>query len=229
MSEFEFMPEGYLESMLEEVPGYLELQEETVRATEDVRAARILELGIGTGETTRRVLAHHPDAHLVAIDSSRSMLEEAGHALPDADLRVSRLQDPLPEGPFDLVFSALAVHHLDAAGKAELFRRVAAVLAPGGSFVLADVVVPARPEDAVIPCTAGVDLPDTVADQLEWLEAAGLEPRVAWAQRDLAVLSATRPQRRGRSRSRSRGRDRAGSRASSPASSRTRGSRSGAP
>src|ERR671930_1749976 len=171
MSEIEFTPEGYLE--------------------------RMLELGTGTGETTRRVVAHHPDAHLVGIDSSRPMLEEAGHALPDAELHVSRLQDPLPEGPFDLVFSALAVHHLDAAGKADLFRRVAAVLAPGGSFVLADVVVPERPEDAVIHCTPGFDLPDTVPVQLEWLEAAGLEPRVAWARRDLAVIVARRPPRTG--------------------------------
>ena len=195
MSEFEFTPEGYLDSMLEEVPGYLELQEETVRATKDVRAARILELGTGTGETARRVLAHHPRAQLVGIDSSGPMVEEARRALPDADLRVSRLQDPLPEGPFDLVFSTLAVHHLDAAGKTDLFRRVAAVLAPSGRFVLADVVVPERPEDAVIDCTPGFDLPDTVPDQLEWLRAAGLEPRVAWAQRDLAVLTATRPPR----------------------------------
>jgi tRNA (cmo5U34)-methyltransferase len=197
MSEFEFMPEGYLESMLEAVPGYLELQEETVRATAGLEAARILELGIGTGETARRVLAHHPDAQLVGIDSSRHMLEEARRALPNADLRESRLEDPLPEGPFDLVFSALAVHHLDPAGKAALFRRVAAVLAPDGHFVLADVVVPERPEDAVIDCTPGFDLPDPVPDQLEWLRAAGLEPRVAWARRDLAVLTATRPPRSG--------------------------------
>jgi tRNA (cmo5U34)-methyltransferase len=197
MSEFEFLPEGYLESILEEVPGYLELQEETVRATGGLRATRILELGTGTGETARRVLAHHPDAHLVGIDSSRAMLEEAARALPDADLRLSRLQDPLPEGPFDLVFSALAVHHLDPAGKADLFRRVAAVLAPGGSFVLADVVVPERPEDAVIDCTPGFDLPDPVPDQLEWLEAAGLDPQVAWSRRDLAVIVATRLLRSG--------------------------------
>lgn len=197
MSEFEFTPDGYLESILEEVPGYEELQEETVRATEGLRAARILELGTGTGETARRVLARHPDAHLVGVDSSAPMLEEARRALPDADLRVARLEDPLPEGPFDLVVSTLAVHHLDAAGKADLFRRVAAVLAPGGRFVLADVVVPERPEDAVIPCTPGFDLPDTVPDQLEWLRAAGLEPRATWSLRDLAVLAATRPRRRG--------------------------------
>ena len=101
------------------------------------------------------------------------------------------LMDPIPAS------STLAVHHLDAAGKADLFRRVAEALAPGGRFVLADVVVPERPEDAVIPCTPGFDLPDSVPDQLEWLRAAGLEPSVTWARRDLAVLAATRPPRRG--------------------------------
>ena len=46
--------------------------------------------------------------------------------LPGADLRLQDLRDPLPDGPFDLVFSALAIHHLDAAAKADLFARVAA-------------------------------------------------------------------------------------------------------
>jgi tRNA (cmo5U34)-methyltransferase len=197
MADYRFVPEGYLESMLAEIPGYEELQEETALATEGLRATRILELGVGTGETARRVLARHPGAHLTGIDVSEEMLEEARRRLPDADLRVARLEDPLPEGPFDLVVSTLAVHHLDAAGKADLFRRAAEALAPGGRFVLADVVVPERPEEAVIPCTPGFDLPDPVPDQLEWLRAAGLEPRVTWSRRDLAVLAATRPPRRG--------------------------------
>ena len=195
MAEYRFTPEGYLNAMLEDIPDYVELQEETMRATDGLRAERILELGTGTGETARRVLERHPGAHLTGIDVSADMLEEARRRLPGADLRVSRLEDPLPMGPFDLVLSTLAVHHLDAAGKADLFERVAAVLVPGGRFVLADVVVPERPEEAVIPCTPGYDLPDPVPDQLEWLREAGLEPRVAWERRDLAVLVATRPRR----------------------------------
>src|ERR687884_792428 len=193
MGEFEFRPEGYVESMLEEIHDYVELQRETAGATAGVRAERILELGIGTGETTRRVLELHPRAHLTAIDSSAAMLARAHEAFPAADLRAARLEDPLPEGPFDLVVSTLAVHHLDAPGKADLFRRVAAALRPCGRFVLADVVVPERPEDAVIDCTPGFDLPDTVPDQLEWLRAAGLESHVTWSRRDLAVIAATRP------------------------------------
>src|SRR5436305_5382029 len=150
MTEFEFRPEGYLESMLEEIHDYVELQRETARATAGLRAERILELGIGTGETTRRVLELHPGAHLAGIDSSEPMLARARERFPAADLRVGRLEDPLPDGPFDLVVSTLAVHHLDSAGKAELFRRIAAVLRPGGRFVLADVAVPVPHEAAVI-------------------------------------------------------------------------------
>jgi tRNA (cmo5U34)-methyltransferase len=195
MADYRFVPEGYLESMLEDIPDYEELQAETALAADGLRATRILDLGVGTGETARRVLERHPGARLTGIDVSPEMLAEARRRLPDADLRVARLEDPLPDGPYDLVVSTLAVHHLDAAGKADLFRRVAAALAPGGRFVLADVVVPERLEDAVIPYTPGFDLPDSVPDQLEWLRAAGLEPCVTWARRDLAVFAATRPPR----------------------------------
>ncbi len=192
MTQWHWDPETYLANMLAEVPAYQELQEQAAAAT-DGEARTILELGIGTGETARRVLMRHADARLVAIDSSPEMLERARAALPDADLREAALQDPLPEGPFDLVVSALAVHHLDGAGKRDLFKRVAEVLAPGGRFVLADVVVPQREEDVVTPIDWEYDLPDRVDDQLDWLREAGLEAETVWAYKDLAVLRATRP------------------------------------
>nr|MDQ3823693.1 class I SAM-dependent methyltransferase [Actinomycetota bacterium] len=127
---------------------------------------------------------------------SAAMLERARATLPAdrvAALEVSRLEDPLPPGPFELVVSSLVVHHLDAARKRDLFARVAAVLTPGGRFVLGDVVVPERPEDAAIDLTPAFDLPDRADEQLLWLESAGLDAQLVWARRDLAVLSAERP------------------------------------
>jgi tRNA (cmo5U34)-methyltransferase len=197
VTQWHWNPETYLANMLEEVPAYAELQDQTASATEGAPAGAILELGIGTGETTRRVLAQHRGARLTAIDSSAEMLERACAAFPDADLREARLEDPLPAGPFDLVFSALAVHHLDGAGKRHLFRRIADVLRPGGRFVLADVVVPEREEDVVTPIDGVLDLPDGVDDQLDWLQEAGLEAELVWLDKDLAVLRATRPLRPG--------------------------------
>src|SRR5712691_2675869 len=152
----------------------------------------ILELGIGTGETARRVLARHPGARLVAIDSSPAMLDRARSAFPEADLQLARLEDPLPKGPFDLVYSALVVHHLDGAAKRDLFGRVADVLRPEGVFVLADVVVPDNPEDMQIPINWEMDLPDRVDDQLEWLRDAGFDPDPIWIYKDLAIIRAER-------------------------------------
>ncbi|MCW2987057.1 MAG: Methyltransferase type 11, partial [Conexibacter sp.] len=153
---------------------------------------RLLELGTGTGETAAHVLAAHPGATLVGIDASDDMLARARTRLPAADLRVARLEDPLPEGPFDLVFSALAVHHLDGPAKADLFARVAAVVAPDGRFVLGDLIVPEDPTDVVTPIDGTFDQPSGVEEQLAWLAAAGLEASLAWRERDLAVLVGVR-------------------------------------
>jgi tRNA (cmo5U34)-methyltransferase len=189
VGQFHFHPDAYLELMLSEMPDYLRLQDEAAAAT-GTGAARLLELGTGTGETARRVLARHPGAALTGIDASADMLAVAREVLPGADLRESRLQDPLPAGPFDLVFSVLAVHHLDGEGKADLFARVADVLEPGGRFVLGDVVVPDDPADAITPLSPSYDLPSRVEEQLIWLSDAGFDASVAWAARDLAVIVA---------------------------------------
>jgi tRNA (cmo5U34)-methyltransferase len=191
MSQYHFRPDEYLDMIRSDVERFDDFQDAIADETRGVRAERILELGTGTGETARRVLAHQSDARLIGIDESESMLEQARRALPNGvELRAGRLQDPLPGGPFDLVFSALTVHHLDSGEKAELFRRVAEELRPGGRFVLGDVVVPESPEHAVTPITEGFDLPDSVDDHLRWLAAAGFSTRLAWAWKDLAVISA---------------------------------------
>jgi tRNA (cmo5U34)-methyltransferase len=177
--------------MAEEVPDYARLQDEAAAATVELASVRrVLDLGTGTGETARRVLALHPDAAIVGVDASEAMLSRARDVLPDADLRVARLEDPLPAGPFDLAVSALAVHHLRGPAKAELFNRIADALRPGGRFVLADVVVPEDPADAITPIDGVDDVPSRVDEQLEWLFAAGLRAAVAWSCRDLAVLIA---------------------------------------
>jgi tRNA (cmo5U34)-methyltransferase len=199
MSQFHFDPETYIELMRAEVPAYDHLQEAVGAATEGLTVTRVLDLGTGTGVTLAAVLARHPGASAVGIDESAAMLQMARAAFESqhsrdqrVDLRVADLADPLPAEPFDLVVSALAVHHLDGAGKADLFRRVAAVVSPPGRFVLGDVVVPEDPADAVTPISEDYDRPSSVAEQLSWLYEAGFDAAVVWSERDLAVLRADR-------------------------------------
>ncbi len=189
--QFHFDPDTYDEEIRADIPVYERLQAEVVLASGS-GARRVLELGTGTGETARRLLERHPEAELVGIDESASMLGTARERLPAGrvQLTVSRLEDPLPEGVFDLVATALCVHHLDADGKRGLFARVAARLAPGGRFVLGDVIVPDDPADAVTSLTPDFDRPSPLEDQLGWLRESGLRPRVTWRHRDLVVVSA---------------------------------------
>jgi tRNA (cmo5U34)-methyltransferase len=185
MSGFEWNPEIYLAQMLDEIPGYDELEAAVVAATRGLEVRTVLELGTGTGETAVRVLAEHPDARWTGIDASEPMLGRARERLPDADLQIARLEDPLPGGPFDLVVSVLAVHHLDGDAKRDLFTRVAQV---SDNFVLGDIVVPERPEDTVIEIDWEYDLPSSVPDQVGWLREAGFEPHVTAVRTDLAVF-----------------------------------------
>ncbi len=192
-SQYHFDPETYEAMVTEEVPGYHRLQAAVASAVASRPAITVLDLGTGTGTTARRVLEVLPGARLVGVDESAEMLAAARAVLPaSAELRVGRLEDALPPGPFDLVVSALAVHHLDGPGKADLFERVAAVLRPEGRFVLGDVVVPADPADVVTPIDGDYDRPSPVADQLAWLADAGFDATAAWVERDLAVLVADR-------------------------------------
>ncbi len=192
--QFHWDAKTYLELMRAEVPDYGRLQEEVAAATRLVEARAILELGTGTGETARRLLAVHPLADLIGIDSSEQMLAAASQLLePErVDLRMGRIEDALPAGPFDLVIAALVVHHLQGHDKANLFRRVHSLLRPGGRFVLADVVVPEFPGDAITPLSPDYDHPNTVAEQLDWLEGAAFSASVIWERRDLAVIAADR-------------------------------------
>jgi SAM-dependent methyltransferase len=187
VSQFHFDPATYLDLIHAEIPCYDGLQERLARATEAIEVRRVLDLGTGTGETARRVRELHAQAAIVVVDESPGMLDRINF---EVERHVQRLQDDLPRGAFDLVVSALAVHHLDAAEKRDLFQRVHAAVRRGGRFVLADVVLA---KQQVAPLSDGYDKPDTAADQLAWLLAAGFAASIVWEQDDLALLVADRP------------------------------------
>jgi tRNA (cmo5U34)-methyltransferase len=120
-------------------------------------------------------------------------MTEIVSTVPEDRLRAltRRLEDPLPPGPFDLVVSALAVHHLDGPGKADLFRRIRAVLVPGGRFVMGDVIRPQAPVSHPAPLDPSVDFPDPLPHLMAWLVEANLRPELRWECQDLVVIAAT--------------------------------------
>ena len=91
------------------------------------------------------------------------------------------MEDPLPDGPWDLVIAVLSVHHLDADGKRDLFRRVRS---EARSLVIGDVVEVVT-SGASRRSTEGFDFPSPAADQAEWCGG-----EVVWEADDLAVIRA---------------------------------------
>jgi tRNA (cmo5U34)-methyltransferase len=183
-AQFHFDPDTYLEMIRAEVPRFDELQEAAIAAIPEglVDPGAVLELGVGTGETSRRLLAAHPEARISGLDSSPEMVFRAGQLAIDIDVRLARMEDPLPDGPWDLVIAVLSVHHLDADGKRDLFRRVRE---QARALVMADVVAVA-PERRVTPIEPGFDHPERAEDLASW--CAG---EVVWSADDLAVVRAS--------------------------------------
>src|SRR6476661_7664682 len=134
MGQFDWTPEVYLERIRAEIPAYDELQDQSVAAI-PFTPERVLELGMGTGETTRRLIEAYPEAWVIGLDSSPDMVFRARKSYDDVQL--ARMEDPLPDGPWDLVIAVLAVHHLTDEQKQNLFRRVRE---QSKALVLGDVV-----------------------------------------------------------------------------------------
>jgi tRNA (cmo5U34)-methyltransferase len=180
--------------------------------------ARVLDLGAGTGLLSRLLLGAHPRARFVLIDGAAPMLDRAREALGAAvdAVHVQDLTDPLPAGPFSAVVSALAIHHLDDAAKADLCARAFDALVPGGAWVNAEQVAGDDPahdtalrarhqresralgttdaEWAAAEARMAHDRCAPVAPQLQWLRDAGYQ-RVACTFRAgrFAVLTGRRP------------------------------------
>jgi tRNA (cmo5U34)-methyltransferase len=196
LTQFHFHPDSYLAMARAEMPVYDELQQVVAEASGTGGVRRVLDIGAGTGETAAAVLHRHPGAIVWLLDESGDMLEAARQRLTPKQVEGVSVADmrtmPL-DGEFDLVVSALAVHHLATADKRALFERVYDVLRPGRRFVLADVVVPDDPSDAVTPLSSDFDRPDTLDDLVASLSTSGFETEVAWRWRDLAVVTADRP------------------------------------
>ena len=150
MEQFHFTPEHYLASMLEEIPNYERLEDETARATAGIEAREILELGTGTGETARRVLALHPQARLTGIDVKTVLTNRFDVGL---DLARQLLATVLLKGSPTVIFTP--------GGDRYVVPRGTAALGTGGSGDLLDGIagtMVAQTQDATIAacCAAWV-------------------------------------------------------------------------
>jgi tRNA (cmo5U34)-methyltransferase len=163
MGQFDWTPEIYLERIRTQIPRYDELQEQAIAAI-PFPPERVLELGMGTGETTRRLIEAHPDSWVVGLDSSPDMVFRARQSYDDVQL--ARMEDPLPDGPWDLVIAVLSLNQLSNDQLQALSRRVSE---QSRAFVVGDTFEPNKLQ-ALLDASGG---------------------QITWQTEDLAVVAAT--------------------------------------
>ena len=111
---------------------------ETLRRLPMTPAARVLDVGCGTGELMRRLRAKYPDAVLAGLDPVAEMLAVARDKLSSKEDLRTGYADALPwsAGAFDVVVSCNMFHYISH--PVEALREMGRVLRPGGSLVLTD-------------------------------------------------------------------------------------------
>lgn len=112
-------------------------------------AIHVLDLGAGTGLLTALLAGAFPHAHFTLTDISAEMLTQARTRFADEPARFhyqvfDYVTEPLV-GQYDVVVSALSLHHTAWSDLPEVFKRIYAVLHPGGIFINADQVRGATP------------------------------------------------------------------------------------
>ena len=162
------------------------------------RPLRVLDLGAGTGLFGAMALESLNIGALTLVDASPEMLAEAEKRFA-GDPRVRTIAGDLTEvdlgSDWDVILSALAIHHLSHDAKRGLYARIHRALRPAGRFVNAEQVLAPSPEqelryrkfwqedvrrngvdDAGVAASLDRQRHDIAAptsEQLQWLREAG--------------------------------------------------------
>jgi tRNA (cmo5U34)-methyltransferase len=152
----------YLARLREALPMHHPQIEIMIRliATARTPVARFLDLGCGDGILGAALLERFPLAHGVFADASDDVLQIARTKLQPYSPQLAFLTLDLggetwqntvaPYGPFDVVVSGYAIHHLPDRDKRRVYRAIHALLRPGGRFINIEYVA--------APSVAGEDM-----------------------------------------------------------------------
>lgn len=163
---------------------------------------RVLDLGAGTGILSAFIAEAYPPARITAADFSEKMLNQARRRFASQPERVELLlldyvKDNLP-GDFDVIVSAMSIHHLTEPEKRALYGKIYGALRAGGIFINADQVLGPTPEierhyhavwlrqarekgiaeTSLAECLERMkeDKQNPLLDQLAWLRETGFDP-----------------------------------------------------
>jgi tRNA (cmo5U34)-methyltransferase len=158
----------------------------------------ILDIGAGTGLLTSFVQREFPESHYTLIDISEEMMNQSKkrfEGYSNFDYIIEDYANYKFNEKFDVVVSALSIHHLENADKSKLYKTIFDSLESGGVFINGDQFISRSPVieekihyqwKAIIENSnlsqdqiqgaferMKMDKPATTENNIQWIEEAG--------------------------------------------------------
>ena len=139
-SQFNLIAEEYDVNRRKFIPCFDDYYDSTTRfiAANITQPKRVLDLGAGTGLLSYYWFKCFPASEYVLVDIADEMLNVARRrfeGMENVSYQILDYSKTLPDADFDVIISALSIHHLEDTDKAELFKRIYDKLPVGGTFV----------------------------------------------------------------------------------------------
>ncbi len=136
--------EDYDEIIRKTLVDYDDMIEALINAIPSQESPRVLDLGCGTGNITKKLLERFSDARVTCLDISEVMIEKAKVKLADYDnieyvIGDFTIIDIIDN--YDAIISSLALHHIPTIDeKREMYQHIFDALNTDGVFYNADVI-----------------------------------------------------------------------------------------
>ncbi len=175
----------------------------------------IVDLGVGTGITSGIIKSLLPQSNVDVVDFSEQMINGAKKRLGSRNVRylIGDYATMRFDKKYDIVCSVIGIHHQSHAGKRKLFKKIHAMLKPGGIFIFGDLVTHRLPPIAALNHARHyhhlvanasnekmltewahhhmyLNNLATVEDQIEWLEEAGFSVKQEFLRLNTSLIFA---------------------------------------
>lgn len=120
---------------------YLKFEDHRTRPAVDLLArvpwmdpALVVDIGCGPGNSTELLTERFPEAKVLGLDSSATMIEKARERLPDVEFEAAEIEDWSPSNAPALLFANAVLQWVPR--HSELLPRLISRLAPGGCLAV---------------------------------------------------------------------------------------------
>jgi len=211
-----YSTDKYDRDIFNSIPHHKELHEQIIKFVgknfDAKKEYAALDLGVGTGITSKMIWDKLPKVKFDLVDFSNKMLagakkkfgKSANYILGDySTMKFSK--------KYDLVVSVIGIHHQNHKGKQALFKKIYSLLKPGGIFIFGDLVTYKNPKKAALnqalhfhqlveKSTDKKTLEEwahhhyvlndlaPIEDQIEWMKKIGFNVKIEMLKLNTALL-----------------------------------------